>query len=141
MQNSKDFKKKYHNLYNFTHINTNEDFVPYQNEGYIVSYKFKDSIIKEIDEIIEEDKYKDFKINKYENEKIPMLIAANSVFKDKNKKLLAENKNLSEKNKSNNELIIKLAKYINEIDKTKIWCVKTECNNKCYECIIESLKK
>ena len=56
-------------------------------------------------------------------------------------KLLAENKNLSEKNKTNNELIMKLAKYINEIDNTKIWCVKTECNKKCYECIIESLNK
>lgn len=141
MQFSGDFKNKYPNLYNFTHLKINDEFIPYENKGYIVTYEFKDKIIKEIDKLIEDNKKKNFKLQKYEKDKIPIILAANSVFKERNNELEEENEIFKHTIIQDTEMLKKLGNYINETDNTKIWCVKSECDNKCYECVLQHFKE
>lgn len=136
MKYSKDFKRKYPNLYDFANEIISENLTS-ESKGFSISYRFKEDIVKELDEIIEYSNKQDFKIKKYEKEKIPMILAANDIFKKKNKTLKDENAILKKENKKNNIVLKKMAEYINSIDDI-IWCTKTECDNKCYECVIES---
>lgn len=140
MKYSKDFKKNYPNLYDFINEIISED-LSCERKGFLVSYKLKEGISKEIDTIIEDSKTQSLKTKKYEKEKIPMILAANDIFKKKNKTLKEENDKLKKENKRNNVLLKEMAEYINSIDNTKVWCTKIKCNNKCYECIIENFIK
>ena len=66
-----------------------------------------------------------------------MLVASNQVFKDRCKENNAKlEKNTEEKNRYKT-IATEMAKYINTCDYETIWCRKSKCDQKCYECILE----
>lgn len=140
MINIDSIKEKYPALYKFFKLNFDEHF-SMTSGGYKIDYDFKEEIYKDLEKIMQEQEDSSFKIKKYELEKIPMLVASNKVFKDKCKELNEKTEKLSNQNQKDKKIMEELAKYINRCDHETIWCLKSKCDQKCYECILEDFSK
>lgn len=136
MINIDSIKEKYPALYKFFKLNFDEHF-SMTSGGYKIDYDFKEEIYKDLEKIIQEQEDSSFKIKKYELEKIPMLVASNKVFKERCKEVNEKNEKLSNEKVKNRRMIEEMAKYINRCDHETIWCRKSKCDQKCYECILE----
>ena len=136
MINIDSIKEKYPALYKFFKLNFDEHF-SMTSGGYKIDYDFKEEIYKDLEKIMQEQEDSSFKIKKYELEKIPMLVASNKVFKERCKEVNEKNEKLSNEKVKNRRMIEEMAKYINRCDHETIWCRKSKCDQKCYECILE----
>lgn len=136
MLNFDKLKDEFPALYKFFKLNLDEHFSSVTG-GYKIDFDFKEELSNDIEKMFNKYDEFTFKLKKYELEKIPMLVASNQVFKDRCKENNAKlEKNIEEKNKYKT-IAKKMAEYINTCDHETIWCKKSKCDQKCYECILE----